>query len=71
MLLKLHVLLGLHLLLGHLELVNKQLDDPAVISEVGGRLHEFEGEVNEDPEGDGFLSVTAILADHADHDIAD
>ena len=34
-------------------------------------MHEFEGEVNEDPEGDRFLSFIAILANDIDHDIAD
>lgn len=52
MLLKFHVLLGLLLLLSHLELVDKQLDYPTVISEVGSCMHNFEGEVNQDPEGD-------------------
>ena len=71
MLLKLHFLIGLLLLLSHLELVDEQLDDPTLISEVGGCMHDFEGEVNQDPEGDGFLSVFTILANHREHHIAD
>jgi hypothetical protein len=70
-LLKIHVFLGLHLLLSQLELVDNQPDYPTGISEVGGCMDDIVGEVYEDPEGDGFLAVIPITANHIDHHIAD
>lgn len=71
MLLKLHVLISLHLLLSHPELVDQQPDDATAISEVSGRMHDIEGDFNEYPEGNCFLAVIVVLANHADHHIAD